>query len=89
MPWHRNDVPLQVGGGSPLAPLCVFAACLSEFSEVVGDGMVWRHSGTCSLQGPIDRVEVLEQPTCSKLACCLTREAETGGGRPREWVLGH
>lgn len=46
------------------------------------DRRVWGQSRTCSLQGPIDRVVVLEQPICRKLACLLAKEAEAGGGVP-------
>lgn len=32
--------------------------------------------GTCNLQGPMDGVGVLEQPTCSKFACWLAKKTE-------------
>lgn len=46
----------------------------------MGDCKLWRQSGTHSLQGPIDGMEILEQPSCRKLAYWLAREASEGGG---------
>ena len=66
---------------------------LASSSEVIGDLMVWGWSGTCSLQ--VERVVVLEQPTCSNLICWLAREAEADGAGaqgyalvPRAWRVG-
>ena len=52
-----------------LGPLCAVATCAQSSSEVTGDRWVWGQSGTFSLQGPIDDVGMLQQPTCRKLAC--------------------
>ena len=39
----------------------------------------------CSLQGPIDDMGVLYQPTCRKMACLLAGEAEADGVRG-QWL---
>ena len=82
---------------SSLGPFYVVEAVISEFLKFVGDRRVWKQSGTCSLKDLINRLGVLENPTCKKLACWLAREAESGGegteftspplwyGGPREW----
>lgn len=40
------------------------------------DRRVWRQSGTCSFQSPMDGMGELEQPSSRKLTCRLAREAE-------------
>lgn len=56
-------------------------------SEFVGNRRVWKQSGTCSLQELINGLGVLENPTCTKLACWLAREVEAGGGGARVYLL--
>lgn len=53
---------------------------LQRFSEVAVYRNIWVWSGTCSLQDPINRVGMLEQPTYKKLGCLLPREVEAGVG---------
>ena len=79
---------------SSLCPLCAVPVQpgLTSFFEFTGDRMVCGWSGTCSFQGAIERVVVLEQPTSRKLTCWLAREADAGVGgfqdfglEPRAW----
>lgn len=49
---------------------------LQSFSEVMVDRWVLGWSETCSLQGLINEMGVLELPTSRKLACWLTSEAD-------------
>ena len=56
-------------------------------SEVARDMRVWGQSGTCSLQGLINVMGVLKQPSCRKLACWLAKEAKTGGKGPRVFPM--
>lgn len=44
-----------------------------------GDRRAWGQNGACRLQGLIDGMGILNQPTCRKLVCGLAREAEAGG----------
>lgn len=49
--------------------------------------MVWGWSGTGILQGAIESVVVLEQPTYRNLTCWLTREVDAGGGGDQGFAL--
>ena len=49
--------------------------------------MVWRRSGTGILQGAIESVVVLEQPTYRNLTCWLTREVDAGVGGDEGFAL--
>ena len=77
---------LSISQGPPevsLGLLCAVTDCARLFlssSEVTVYRRLWGKSGTCSLQGPVDVVWVLEQPICRKLLCWLSREAQAGGG---------
>ena len=60
-----------------LGPLYVVADCVSEFHwGCEGIGGFQGRSGTCSLQGPMNGVWVLEQPTCRNLQVCFLYVAE-------------
>lgn len=60
-----------------------------SFTEVVGGQMrVWGQSSNCRLQGLMDKIGILEQSTCRKLACWLDREAVASGKGSLGFVTG-
>lgn len=65
-----------------LGPFWVVAACLSAFLwGCRGDRSVRKWSVPCSLNGTMDEVGVLEQPSSWMFACWLARVYEAGGER--------
>ena len=76
----ESYVPGWVSDHSPLDPLCVVAACVSDFLLCCRRMGAWELSGTCSLQGPIDGVGVWSSLSAGLPAGCLEKVKQVGNG---------
>lgn len=78
--WFSLSLDCSLGSLS-WSTLCSCSFCFSIPLRLWGgDWMVSGQSGIFSFLGPVDGMEVLEQPTCRRLICWLSREAKAGVG---------